>query len=132
MSDRLIITMLLSLSILGAVIGSSSLKESFGNGNTDISLSITEKEINFTASYPKAKAKRVHAYVKETLHLNDLPDMQSVEIKEYKTPDGIYTLYLKSRDGYLKLRLDRRRNPPEAFEQVKMIGEGVKKVLAEN
>ena len=84
------------------------------------------------ASYPKAKAIKVHAYIKETLRLNDLPDMQSVEIKEYTTPDGYYTLYLKSRDGYLKLRLDPRRNPPEAFEHVKLICEGVKKVLTED
>jgi hypothetical protein len=132
MSDRLIIAMLLSFSILGAVVSSSSLKESFGNGNTDISLSLSEKEIMFTASYPKAKAKKVHAWVKEALHLNDLPDMQSVEIKQYTTPDGYYAMYLKSRDGYLKLRLDPRRNPPEAFEHIKMICEGVKKVLAEN
>jgi hypothetical protein len=132
MSDRLIIAMLLSFSILGAVISTSPLKESFGNGNTDISLSLSEREITLTASYPKAKAKKIHAYVKEALHLNDLPDMQSVEIKEYKTPDGLYTLYLKSRDGYLKLRLDPRRNPPEAFEHIKMICEGVKKVLAED
>lgn len=121
--------MLLSFSILGAIVSSSSFNEGFSNGNTDISLSRSEKEIRFTASYPKAKAKKIHAYIKETLHLNDLPDMQSVEIKEYKTPDGLYTLYLKSRDGYLKLRLDPRRNPPEAFEHIKMICEGVKKIL---
>jgi hypothetical protein len=132
MSDRLIIAMLLSFSILGAVVSSTSLKDSFGNGNTDISLSLSEKEIMLTASYPKAKAKKIHAFVKEALHLNDLPDMQSVEIKEYRSPDGYYTMYLKSRDGYLKLRLDPRQNPPETSEHINMICEGVKKVLAEN
>ena len=132
MSDRFIVAMLLSFSILGAIVSSSPLKERFSNDNTDMSLSLTEKEILFTASYPKGKAKRVHAYVKETLHLDDLTDMQSVAIKEYKTTDGIYTLHLKSRNGYLKLILDRRRNPPEAVEHIKMVCEGVKKVLAED
>lgn len=132
MSDKLIVTMLFSFSILVAVISSRSFKESFANGNTDISLSLNENEIRFTAKYPKNKAGKVHAYVKETLQLHGLPDMQSAEINKYKTPDGLYTLYLKSRDGYLRIKLDRHRNPPEAFEHIKSICEGVKKILAED
>jgi hypothetical protein len=132
MSDKMIIALILSFSTLGAVVSSSPLKERWSNGNTDISVIISEKEMRLTASYPKEKSRRVHEYVKETLHLNGLPDMQAVEIKEYKTPDGLYSMYIKSRDGYLKIRMDRLKNPPGTFDQLKLVSEGIQKVLADN
>ena len=132
MSDKMIIALLLSFSTLGAVISSSPLKEGWNNGNTDISVIISEKEMRLTASYPKDKSRKVHAYVQEALHLSELPDMKAVEIKEYKTPDGLYSMYIKSRDGFLKIRMDRLKNPPETFDQLKLVSEGIQKVLADN
>ena len=132
MSDRLIIALLLSFSTLGAIISSSPLKDNWGDGDTSISVSINDDEIKFTASYPKDLSKKVHAYLQQALHLTDLPDLRALEIKHYKTPDGLYKMHIKSRNGYIRVIMQRRSNPPETFEEIKLICEGVKKILADN
>lgn len=132
MSDKMIIALLISLSTLGAVISSSSLKDKWQGDNTDISLHISDDVVKFTASYPSAKAKKVHPYLQQVLHLSDLRDLSALEIKQYKTPDGVYSMNIKSRDGYIRIIMDRHNNPPDAAEQVKLICEGVRKVLGDD
>ena len=132
MSDKLIIAMLISFCTLGAAIGSSPFRESLRSDNTGISIHIDDDKIKFTTSYPKDKSRKVHEYLRQVLHLTDLSDLSALEIKQYKTPDGQFSMHIKSGNGYFNMVMKRRENPPGTAGHAKMICEGVKKILAEN
>ena len=132
MPDKHIISLLFAFSVLGSVLVSQPFKDSFNNGNTDISYRVTEKKISFVASYPKANAERVHVFVQKHLHLADLHDLSRLEIREYKSPDGFLSVYIKSRDGYLKVVMKKSINTPEAEQSMKLLAAGVRKALAGN
>lgn len=131
MSDKLIIAMLISFCTLGAAIGSSPFRESLRSDNTEISIHIDDHKIKFTTSFPKDQSRKVHEYLRQALHLTDLSDLSNLEIKQYKTPDNLYSMHIKSRNGYFNMVMKRSENPPGAADHAKMICEGVKKILAD-
>lgn len=130
MPDKQIVAFLLALSMLGAVVSSTPLKNVFDN--IHLSLSENEKTVTVKASYPKADSKRVHEFVRQHLHLTDLPDLSGVELSGYTTPDGFLSMYFKSKNGYLKIVMEKEKNTAQAYEQMKSTVKGIQRIVAEN
>src|SRR5689334_20226659 len=78
--------------------------------DTRISVSENKKQISIAAEFPHEKSDRVHSFLRKKLNLADLPDLDHLEIKHYSTADRFSDIYVKSRTGYLKLVLDKRKN----------------------
>lgn len=102
------------------------------NGNIGISIRENEEKITLTASYPKSSSQSVHEYIKNYFGINNITDMDAVELKQFETPDGSIRFHIKSRNGYLKLVLNKFDNPQQAVGRIKEAAEGIKKVLAGN
>lgn len=99
--------------------------------NINISLSETDEQLTFSASFPVEDTRSVHDYVKSKLKMTDLTDLRHLEIKKYETPDQKMRFHLLASAGRIKIILDRRENGPEAYRKIKIISEGVKRVVVE-
>lgn len=104
----------------------------FRDSNVDISIRENKEEIRLTASYPKAQAKSVHQYINDYFGLNNLTELKAVDVKNYRTPDSSMNFYIKSRDGYLRIVLNRKTNTGAAYERIRGAAEGLKKILTGN
>jgi uncharacterized protein YsxB (DUF464 family) len=98
----------------------------------DINIVVSENKhaLTLSASFPDQDSRMVHDYIKSELKMVDLPDMRSVEIKHYETPDYKMRFYVKSRDGYIKIVLDKDENTSAAYYRLKKASEGLENLLA--
>ena len=101
------------------------------NKNTNISVSETKDEITVMAQFPDGKSKRVQDQLRTQLNLTDLPDLTHVEVKRYQTPDRHMRFYIKSKPGYVKLRMDKDENNIDAQAKMKQTGKIIGEALAE-
>lgn len=99
--------------------------------DNDIAIGIfeTKDELVLSASYPENESKRVHEYVRSKLRMTDISDLRYLEIKEYQTPDQKMIFYIKSRDGYLKIMLDRSKNTYQSYKTLKKTGQELGKLF---
>ena len=99
--------------------------------DNDISLSMSEtkEKLVISASYPARESARVHDYIKSKLNMTDITDFRHLEVEKYRTPDKKMNFHIKSRDGYLKIELDKRDNTSRSYKALKKIGEGLGGVL---
>ena len=97
----------------------------------DTHLSITEdqRQLSINANYPVAISSEVHEYLKHQLHLSDLPDLRNLEIKEYHVPDGSMTFHIKSRNGFVKILMNKKINNEMAYQKIKATGAGLNEIL---
>jgi hypothetical protein len=100
--------------------------------DNDIKISVSENkhELTLSASFPDQDSKRVHDYIKSELKMVDLSDMRAVEIKRYETPDYKMHFSIKSRNGYIKIVLDKDENTSAAYYRLKKASEGLEDLLA--
>ena len=121
---------LLSYSLLSAAV--LLLAAGCGTDNDiNISISETDDELVVAARYPEKESKRVHQYVKTKLRMTDISDFNHLEIKEYQPPHQRMNFHIKSRDGYLKIVLDKKENTMRSYERLKDAGKGLQKLLAQ-
>lgn len=122
--------LIIALLILVFVVASAFLKIAFSGDDVKISISENKNEFRISASFPKAKSGEVHNYLLSQLNLGNLPDLKHLEVKKYRTPDDLMFLSIKSRDGYVKMSLNKDANSSDAYRKMKKVGEGLKEVLA--
>lgn len=99
------------------------------NNDVDIRISETKDELVISASYPEKESKRVHEYVKSKLKMTDISDLRYLEIEEYQTPDQNMSFHIRSRDGYLKIVLDRSKNTDQSYKVMKETGQELGKLF---
>src|SRR5687768_743634 len=121
--------LIVALLLLTFVAVTAFLKNDSGD-NINISISDDGDELMLSASFPKTKSGEIHSYLRNKLNLSDLSDFRHLEIKKYQTPDGLMSFYIKTRDGYVKIILNKNINSPEAYNKIKEAGAGLNEVLA--
>lgn len=121
--------LIIALSLLTFVAATAFLKNATRE-DINISISDNDDELRISASFPNAKSGEIHSYLRNKLNLSDLSDLKHLEIKRYQTPDGLMSFNIKSRDGYVKMLLNKNVNSREAYDKMKEAGEGLKEVLA--
>jgi hypothetical protein len=120
-----------TLAVAGLVT-SGPLKDHFrGKNNIDISIMENKETVTLKAYYPKVKAQSVHMYIKDLFGLTDPIDLGAMEVNQFYTPDSSMNFHIKSRDGYLKIVMNRLQNSQAAYEKVKAAAKGIQRVLAE-
>ena len=134
MTYRLFILFVFIALIVTAFKIDSPLREHIAGPNNNIDISITENKesIKLVASFPKNRSRGVQEYIKNFFGITDITDMDAVEVKQYHTQDGSMIFHLKSRNGYLKIAMNKAENTKEAVEKLRAAAEGVKQVLAGN
>jgi hypothetical protein len=90
-----------------------------------IEISETEEALTVYASYPDKDSKLVHDYVRSKLKMTDITDLHHLEVKKYQTPDQQMNFHIKSRDGYLKIVLDKSENTRQSYLAMKRTGQGL-------
>ena len=100
------------------------------DNDIDISISETEEELVVSANYPDNKSSAVHRYVKSKLRMTDISNFRYLEVKNYQTPDHKMNFQIKSRDGYLKIVLDKTANSHRSYELVKDMGKGLQHLFS--
>lgn len=101
------------------------------NNDVDIRISETKDELVVSASYPEKESKRVQDYVRSKLKMTDISDLRYLEIKKYQAPGQNMNFHIRSRDGYLKIVLDRSKNTYQSYKALKETGQGLGKLLAQ-
>jgi hypothetical protein len=102
------------------------------NNSTDISFSENKETASLTASYPKNRSKGVHEYIRNYFGLGDQVEMSALHVKRYQTPDGSMQFGIKSKDGYLKITLNKTENSREAYVKLRGAVVGLKSALVGN
>ncbi|MEO7992107.1 MAG: hypothetical protein ABI663_21320 [Chryseolinea sp.] len=99
------------------------------NHDINISFSETDDKLTLSASFPDEDSERVQDYIKTQLKMTDLSDFGNLEIKRYHTPDQKMHFSIKSRDGYIKIVLDKTNNTSASYNQLKKTREGLNTLL---
>ena len=122
--------LIMALLLVMFVAATAFLKNAVTGDDVNISISDNKNELGISASFPKTKSEEIHSYLRNQLNLSDLSDLKHLEIKKYQTPDGLMHFYIKSRDGYVKMLLNKNVNSSDAYLKMRKTGEGLKEVLA--
>jgi hypothetical protein len=101
------------------------------DNDIDLSISETEEELVVSASYPARDSERVHDYIKSKLNMTEITDLRDLDGKDYQSPDTKMNFHIKSRDGYLKIVLDRRENTSRSYKVLKETAEGLQVLFKE-
>jgi hypothetical protein len=129
MKDRVVGAIFLVVIAVAAIV---FFKSNLFGKNINITISDSRNELSLVASFPIKYSEEVQGYIKSELNMTDLPDLKFVEVKRYQTPDHEMRFHIKSRDGYLKIVLDKRDNDHESVYKLKEIGKGVEEILTSN
>ena len=119
-----------SCTVFAIIAGAIFINARMFRNDISISVSETKHEFKLSASFPDKDSKEVHDYLKSRLNMTDLSDMSAVEIENYETPDYKMRFYIRSRNGSIKIILDKDENTLAAYHKLKKTSEGLKKLLA--
>jgi hypothetical protein len=132
MADRLYLLLVMATLLVGGGILHAQKNERYISDNLSISISENKEKITLTVEYAANRAASVHQYISDHFGLTDLTELGATEVKDYHTPDKSMHFYIKSRNGYLKIVMNRKSNTPEAYDRIRQAAEGLKRVLAGN
>jgi hypothetical protein len=118
--------LLVALFILVGIAGFAFFKK---DGKINISVSETNNDVSVIAEFPDEKSKRVQDHLRTALNLTDLPDLTHLEIKHYQTPDRLMRFYIKSKSGYVKLKMNKAENNIQAQAKLKQAGDLINEAL---
>lgn len=100
--------------------------------NHDISISISDNEdvYRMTAKFDRDRTRAVRRYLNAHLHTNrSISFKNSTDDREIMLDDGT-SLYILSRPGRLKIKMNKTDNSEEACARVKDMCEDIKEILA--
>ena len=105
-----------------------TIKRQSGN-NVSISIHESEDRYKLYASYQKNKTRKIQRYLDAELnsHL-----FSRARINATVTLDDQTNFYIKANPGILLIKLNKSDNSPESYHRIKLLGEGIKRELAEN
>ncbi len=105
----------------------------FHHHNVDISINDKDEDYQLSASYPQEKTRAVENFIKHcTEHNSHFSFSNHANIDGNLILDDNTKFYLKSREGYLKIKFNKEDNSTESYEKVKDMCEGIKNVLVNN
>ena len=105
----------------------------YHNNGVSISIKEDEEEYQLSARFDERKTRMVQNYIKECTESKGLFRYGGHgNLDARLTLDDNTRVYIKSREGRLKIKLDKEENSEESYERIKQMCEGVKDLLAEN
>lgn len=107
----------------------------FNYRDNDVSISIQEDEEQYrlSARFEDRKTRAVQNYISRyTASTVNFKSRRNKYVDATVTLDDNTRFYIKSKQGLLKIKLDKEENSAESCEKIKKMCEGVKELLAEN
>jgi hypothetical protein len=96
--------------------------------NTSVKISENDKRYELEAQYNKSKTRKVQEYMTESLSGTGFK-FTNTQLDATLTLTGGITFYIKSHDGELVLKFDKRKNNKEDYTKFKKMCEGLKDLV---
>ena len=100
--------------------------------NGDISLNFNESDHYYSmkAYFSKNRTREVERYMDSRIGKRSNMSFVNSKLDGRLALDDHTTFYIKKSPGLLKIKLDKAENSEEAYERIRSMCEGLKKVLA--
>ncbi len=99
------------------------------NKNIDITYSENEQYYSMIANFSENKNRDVEKYMDYKLGWRSNTSFVNATINGTIALDDHTTFYIKKEPGHLKIKLDKTENSDEAYNRVKALCQGIKKVV---
>ena len=96
-----------------------------------ITLSESDNNYSLKAKYDKAKTRKVQEYMTESLKSTGFK-FTNTQLDAQLALTGGINFYIKSNDGELVLKFDKRKNNAYDYTKFKKMCEGIKTIVQEN
>jgi len=100
------------------------------NGNVSIKISESGHYYKMLAHFSTGKTTDVDEFMDDKIGNRSNMSFVNSSIDGKLTLDDHTTFYIKKNPGYLQIKLDKYENSAEAYERVKSMCEGIKKVIS--
>jgi|SRR3982751_5388028 hypothetical protein len=105
----------------------------YNHDNISISVQEDDEEYRMNARYDEDKTMAVDNYIQTCTGTGDHYRYSGHgNFDATLTLDDDSKVYIKSREGRLKIKFNKEENSEEAYEKIKDMCEGIKEILAEN
>ena len=94
---------------------------------TSVYINEDGKTYEFVAVYPARDQNALVSYMDKSLDVST--SLKNTVTDAELTLDNKYTFYMKQRPGELKLKFDKRKNTPQAYQKLKQMCEGLKDLI---
>ena len=101
------------------------------NGNVDIHISESGHYYKMLAHFNTGKTTDVDEFMDGKIGSKSNMSFVNSRIDGKLALDDHTTFYIKKYPGYLQIKLDKEENSREAYERIKSMCEGIKKVIAQ-
>jgi len=99
--------------------------------NIKIKISESEHYYKMLAHFNKWRTQDVDAFMNDKIGYKNNISFKHTEIDAKITLDDQTTFYIKKSPGYLRLEFDKSENSTDAYQQVKTMCEGIKKIVSQ-
>jgi hypothetical protein len=101
--------------------------------NHDISITVSENEdtYKFSAYYNAENTRKVVQYINDCIKPNSLAKSENDYFDASTSLADHTQFHIKEYPGELKIKLDKRENPPASYYRIKKMCEGIKGLLTE-
>ena len=103
--------------------------EQLNHHNISIHVSDSEHYYKMYAHYNAGKTGNVDEYITDEIGRAINMSFVNTRIDGQLTLDDHTTFYLKKYPGYIEIKLDKEKNSDEAYHKIKVMCDGVKKVI---
>lgn len=100
------------------------------NGNTNISYSESGHYYSMKANFSKNKTKNVEEYMDNRIGTGSNMSFVNTSLDGQLILDDHTKFYIRKHPGHIEIKLDKNENSGEAYQRIKSMCEGIKKVLA--
>ena len=105
----------------------------YRDGNVSISVQEDDEEYRMNAKYDEDKTMAVDNYIKSCTGSDGHYRYGGHgNFDATLTLDDNSRVYIKSREGRLKIKFNKEENSEEAYEKIRDMCDGIKEILAEN
>lgn len=112
-------------------LGSINPGYSMMQNNNSVTLTESNNNYQLKAKYPKTKTRQLQDYMTESLRSTGFKFANTQLDADLALTGGI-NFYIKSYDGGLTLKFDKRKNNANDYTKFKKMCEGIKTILQEN
>ena len=99
------------------------------NDNTSLTLSESDQYYSMNARFSKIKTRDVEEYMDSRIGTRSNMSFVNSRINGKLALDDHTTFYIKKYPGLIKIKLDKDENSYEAYHRIKVMCEGIEKVL---
>ena len=99
------------------------------NGNIDLTFNESDHYYSMSADFSKSKTRAIDEYMDSRVGRRSNMSFVNSRIDSKLALDDHTTFYIKKYPGHVEIKLNKDENSPESYHQIKVMCEGIKRVL---